>query len=356
MPPAATHQGGKSAGTNRNSRAIKPRTRRAHQGGGRGRQFYVRIKKIFPLIQDGKYPNCSTLAAALEVSIKTVKRDIEVMRDELELPIEYDSHRFGYYFTQPVERFPGVAVTEAELFELCVFQKLIEQYQGTPLQHRLELFLAKFEGHLDNQERFTLQSLDEVLSFRPFAPDDADLRLFEIITEAVRDRRAIKFQYRKPGAKLADVRRVHPYHLMQFNNRWYLLGLDQDRREIRKFVPGRMRDARLTEETFTRPTDFDPKTYFAASFGVMTGAGDYEVVLELTPWLADVLRGRRWHPSQVWTDLPGGGCHLKLRLSCLEEIEQWVLSWGSRATVLRPNALAERVAQTARELAERYAR
>jgi predicted DNA-binding transcriptional regulator YafY len=100
----------------------------------------------------------------------------------------------------------------------------------------------------------------------------------------------------------------------------------------------------------------NPKKHFDTSFGVMTGAGDYEVVIELDPWLADVLRGRRLHRSQVWTDLPAGGCHLQLRLSCLEEIEQWVLSWGTRATVLRPNALAQRVAQTARELAERYSR
>lgn len=353
IPHAETRRGGHIAGTNRNPRATTPGTRRTVRS-GRTRQPYVRMNKIFALLKDGKYPNCTTIAAALEVSAKTVKRDLEVMRDELQLPIQYDCHRFGYHFTRPVDHFPGVPVTEHDLFEICVVQKVLDQYQGTPFQQQLEVFLAKFEGHLDNQERFTLQSLDELLSFRPFAPDDADLRLFEIITGAVRERRVIEFHYRKPGQKSAAIRRVHPYHLMQFSNRWYLLGWDQDRREIRKFVLGRMRGARPTDETFIRPADFNPKSYFESSFGVMTGAGDYEVVIELDPWLADVLRGRRLHRSQLWTDLPGGGCHLQMRLSCLEEIEQWVLSWGTRATVLRPNALAERVAQTARELATRY--
>ncbi len=73
----------------------------------------------------------------------------------------------------------------------------------------------------------------------------------------------------------------------------------------------------------------------------MTGTGDYEVVIELDAWLTDILRGRKWHPSQVWTELPGGGSHLQMRLSCLDEIEQWVLSWGTRATVLRPQALRD---------------
>ena len=89
------------------------------------------------------------------------------------------------------------------------------------------------------------------------------------------------------------------------------------------------------------PKNFDPKKFFNHSLGVMTGTGDYEVVIELDAWLTDILRGRKGHPSQVWTELPGGGSHLQMRLSCLDEIEQWVLSWGTRATVLRPQALRD---------------
>jgi predicted DNA-binding transcriptional regulator YafY len=338
------------------------------EGGSRKRPPFERMKKIFGRLQDGKYPNCSTIAAEFAVSAKTAKRDIDFMRDRWELPIEYDHQKYGYYFTKPVERFPGVPVTEKELFALCVANKAIEQYQGTALQQPLELAFQKCMGQLDDQERFTLQNLDEVMSFRPFAPEDADLRLFELITEAIRERRGLQFEYRKPGEKVAEVRRVNPYHLMQFNNRWYLLAHDpklglpsvgepaagKQKSTIRKFVLGRMRVTQLTEDRFQVPKDFDAKKFFDHSLGVMTGAGDYEVVIELDAWLTDVLRGRRWHPSQVWTELPGGGSHLRMRLSCLEEIEQWVLSWGTRATVLQPTALRERLFKTTEELWQRY--
>lgn len=337
--------------------------------GGRKRPPFERMKKIFGRLQDGKYPNCSTIAAEFGVSAKTAKRDIDFMRDRWELPIEYDDQKYGYYFTKPVERFPGVPVTEKELFALCVANKAIEQYQGTALQQPLELAFQKCMGQLDDQERFTLQNLDEVMSFRPVAPEDADLRLFELITEAIRERRGLQFEYRKPGEKVAEVRRVNPYHLMQFNNRWYLLAHDpklglpavgepadgKQKSTIRKFVLGRMRATQLTEDRFEVPKDFDAKKFFDHSLGVMTGAGDYEVVIELDAWLTDVLRGRRWHSSQVWTELPGGSSRLSMRLSCLEEIEQWVLSWGTRATVVKPQALAARIARTAGELAARYA-
>jgi proteasome accessory factor B len=345
------------------------------------------MKKIFGLLQDGKYPNCNTMAIEFEVSAKTARRDIEFMRDRWELPIEYDDRKFGFYFSKPVDRFPGVPVTERELFALCVAQKAVEQYQGTAFHQPLELAFQKCMGQLDDGERFTLQNLDEVLSFRPFAPEDADLRLFELVTQALTERRVLEFEYRKPGEKTADVRRVHPYHLMHFSNRWYLIAYDTKHGQakgpdhlirrsdtfsparrrgspdhpgegqaegIRKFVLGRMKNTKLTEERFEVPADFDAKKFFEHSLGVMTGAGDYEVVIELDAWLTDVLRGRRWHPSQVWIELPGGASHLKMRLSCLEEIEQWVLSWGTRATVVRPQVLANRVARTARVLVERY--
>ena len=382
--------------------ALSPK-RRGSEPGGRKRPPLERMKKIFALLQDGKMPNSTTLAAELEVSVKTARRDLEFMRDRWELPIEYDEQKFGFYFSKPVDRFPGVPVTEKELFALCVANKAIEQYQGTALQQPLELAFQKCMGQLDDSERFTLQHFDEVLSFRPFGPDDADLKLFELITGAIRARRGLQFEYRKPGAKAADTRRVHPYHLMQFNNRWYLLAFDTkygsnpdlasagkkahlirpaatprnqmvssrhpssgprppsptpegegQAEGIRKFVLGRIREAQMTAETFTVPKHFDPKKYFDRSLGVMTGKGDYEVVIEMDAWLTDILRGRRWHPSQVWTELPGGGSQLKMRLSCLEEIEQWVLSWGERATVIAPTELRQRILHTLEAMLPRY--
>jgi len=115
-----------------------------------------RMKKIYGWLQDGRCPNCSTMAAELEVSHKTARRDIDFMRDRMNLPIDYDERRHGYFFTEPVDRFPGVPVTGKELFALCVAHKAIEQYRGTALRQPLELAFQKFMGQLDDQERFTL--------------------------------------------------------------------------------------------------------------------------------------------------------------------------------------------------------
>jgi proteasome accessory factor B len=240
------------------------------------------------------------------------------------------------------------------MFELYIMHQAIEHYRGTPLEQRLESFFRRFAGQLDNVERFTLEDLGDVLSFRPSAPEIADAKLFELLTRAVRERRCLSFDYRKPGEKKAECRRVKPYHLFEFGGRWYLHAYDPMRADVRTFVLGRMRDAVATDERFDRPKDFDPRKHLEKSIGVMAGKGDYQVIIQMDAWLTDILRGRRWHPSQVIDELPGGASQLRLRLGSLEEIEQYVLSWGTHATVIGPNILRERVAKVARQLAARY--
>ena len=78
------------------------------------------------------------------------------------------------------------------------------------------------------------------------------------------------------------------------------------------------------------------------------------MVVDFDKWAGELVRGRRWHPTQELTGLPGGGVRLQLRLTNLAEIERWVLSWGTHATVVSPERLRESFLQTADALRERY--
>jgi proteasome accessory factor B len=310
---------------------------------------------ILEWLLNKEYPNCSRMMREFGVDRKTAWRDIEFMKDRKKLPIDYDDERHGYFLSGPVPKVAAVSVTEREMFELYVMHQAIEHYRGTPLEQRLERFFRRMAGQLDNEEQFTMEDLGGVLSFRPSAPDEADAKLFELVTRAVRERRWLRFDYRKPGEREVERRRVQPYHVLEYGGRWYLLAYDPMRQDVRTFVLGRMREAVMLDERFERPKDFDPRKHLEKGIGVMGGTGDFQVVIQMDAWLTDILRGRRWHPSQVVEELPGGGSQLRLRLGCLEEIEQYVLSWGAHATVIGPQALRERVGKVARELAARYA-
>ncbi len=60
------------------------------------------------MIEDGEYPNCTKMTGAFEMSVPTLKRDIEFMKDSLKMPIEFDVLKNGYYFTGSLPHFPRV--------------------------------------------------------------------------------------------------------------------------------------------------------------------------------------------------------------------------------------------------------
>ncbi len=65
------------------------------------------MTRLHELLKAKRFPNCRKLAEALEISPKTIHRDIDFMRDRLGLPIAYDQHRFGwYYHKKPARKLP----------------------------------------------------------------------------------------------------------------------------------------------------------------------------------------------------------------------------------------------------------
>jgi predicted DNA-binding transcriptional regulator YafY len=316
-----------------------------------------RMMRIHALLKNGEYPNCTTIGTEFELCVRTVMRDIDFMRDRLELPIEWDGKKNGYYYTREVDQFPQLAMNEAETFALLVAHKAIAQYHDTPFQRPLEAAFRRLTGQLDQSVRFSMGSLGKILSFRPFAPDDADLKVFEALTRALRERRVLSFSYRNRAAAALQRRTVHPYHLACIDNHWYLLAFDLKRKAMRTFALTRMQKAELGRGRFAVARGFDADAHLRGSFGVFKGdpEGDYEVVVDFDAWAADEIRGRKWHPSQEVTELPRRWLRLRMRLNNLEEVERWVLSFGAHATVARPRALRERLVEVGREYARRYA-
>lgn len=312
------------------------------------------MHRIFHLIKDGTFPNCGGLARELEVSTRTIKRDIDFMKVRYRLPIEYDSRRYGFYFTGPVEDFPRVPMTEADMFALFIAQKAVAQYRGTSFGQPLEAAFRKLTAQLGDGSSYTLNNLDQALSFRPFAPGDTDIETFQMLTQALQDRRVVTFLYRNLGADRAQPRTVHPYHLACIDSHWYLFAHDVGRKATRTFVLTRMRDTAVTKRTFTISAAFDANEHLKGSMSVFKGTADYEVVVDFDRWAADLVRGRRWHGSQDITELPKGQMRLRMRLNGIEEAERWVLGWGTHATVVRPKALAERMRSIAGTLLDRY--
>ena len=325
---------------------------------GKARQVYsraplARVMRIHQLLQSGKYPNCTSIARELEVTPKTVMRDLEFMRTRFEWPIEYDAAQRGYFFSRPVAGFANAQVSESELFALLIARDAMAQYKGTPFQSPIEEALRKLAVAVEPKSEMA-DGVASLFSFRPVGADNANAPTFQMLADAVKERRVVRFAYRKVGGADVEAREVRPFHLPCCDNHWYLLGFDVNRNAIRTFALPRIRDLEVTDQSFVVPADFDAADYMRKSFSAYKGDDDYEVVIEFDAWASDIIRGRQWHASQEITEMPGGTIRFRMRLDGIEEALRWVLSWGVHATVIRPAALCNRVHETVVELAERY--
>ena len=65
------------------------------------------------------------------------------MRSQLGWPVEYDSKQRGYFYSGPVEGFPSVPMSEAEILSLLIAREAMAQYKGTPFHAAVEAALHK---------------------------------------------------------------------------------------------------------------------------------------------------------------------------------------------------------------------
>ena len=306
--------------------------------------------QIHQAIQAGGYPNASTLASQLEVCTKSINRDLEFMRDRLDLPIQYDGSRFGYFYSEPVSAFPTLHITEGELFALVVAERALQQYRGTNFEKPLLSALRKMEQSLPDTISLSLSDVDQTISFRTSSEPILDLQIFDTLAKATTARRQLEITYRKPGHQQAEQRVVDPYHLANINGEWFLFAYDHLRDDLRTFVPARIKTIRPTGKTFERRKKFSLAERLRGSFGVQSGKGEFDVVIRFHERVADYIREKKWHESQQLRELKAGGVELRLKLSSLAEVGRWVLSWGGDAVVVRPDELAQSVRQAAQRV------
>ena len=309
-----------------------------------------RFQEIFHAIKTGRYPNRTQLARSIEVTTKTIQRDLDYMRYQLSLPIEFDYARGGYYFTKAITDLPLFQLTESELVSIFVAQKALEAYRGTPFEQPLRTAFQKLQAAISNpgvRISISWEDLGSSISFRHFEAYLPDMTIFAELAKAIHIEEVVEFDYKKLDAKAFEKRTVEPWHLACVSGQWYLLGYDSSRGARRIFVLGRMQNVSATTRAFSnpRPGDKDIQQLFQNSFQIWQSENSKleRIVLRFSGRAVQLVRERNWHPSQRLQELADGNLEVTLTLNSLEEIVPWILSWGRQCEVIRPTRLHKKV-------------
>src|SRR5205814_8761998 len=123
----------------------------------------------------------------------------EFMRDRLELPLEYDGSRFGYFYTEAVNAFPTLQITEGELLALVVAEKALQQYRGTSFEKPLLSAIKKMEQSLPDTISLSLFDIEQTISFRTSAAQILNFEIFDALAKATAHRRQMEMTHRTAG-------------------------------------------------------------------------------------------------------------------------------------------------------------
>lgn len=247
--------------------------------------------------------------------------------------------------------------TPYELVSLYLAARLLARYSDESNPHvvtALEKLADALQPHASLVTRHIAQSAT-LVGARPVRDDY--VHAFEVITDAwLYGRKALLF-YQGSHDERATERLFSPYVIEPSGIGYssYVIGYDDLRGAERTLKLERIQSARLTDEHFTRPDNFDPYRLFATAWGIMWGQDHQEEVrLRFSARVARRLKESLWHPSQQLEDLPDGSCLFTVHIGSLTEITPWIRQWGADVEALAPQALRENLAAEAQALAALY--
>ncbi|GAB6898419.1 helix-turn-helix transcriptional regulator [Kineosporia succinea] len=188
-----------------------------------------RLLSLLSLLQARRDWPGQVLAERLDVSPRTVRRDVDRLR-ELGYPIAAAKGPDGGYRLEAGADLPPLLFDDEQAVALAVALRLAT-VSGAGVAEAATRALATVRQVMPSRLRHRIDTLDVTPIGRP---QEVDPQVLMALADAVRAREVVRFDY-------GDVlRRAEPHHLVSRHGRWYLLGWDPEKQDWRTFRADRM--------------------------------------------------------------------------------------------------------------------
>jgi predicted DNA-binding transcriptional regulator YafY len=170
------------------------------------------------------------------------------------------------------------------------------------------------------------------------------------VDAALRQRRVL-MQYDSISSRRTKEYKVDPLRLSYADGGVYLIAWVEEYGQVRTFSVERIRTLAILDEHF-EPRAL-PSEPFAHSLGVHSGP-PIPVEIEFDARVAEYVKGREWHRSQVIDERPDGSVLMTLTVSDDRPLRSWIHSFGPLARVVSPARLAQEIFEEIDEARDRY--
>jgi predicted DNA-binding transcriptional regulator YafY len=316
-----------------------------------------RLLSLLLLLQTRERTPAHELAAHLEVSERTIYRDLDAL-SAAGIPVYAARGPGGGCALMEGYRTTLNGLTEREVrtlflsgFPGAVADGALDRALGEVLRKFLTALPASQRDSADRARQRV--HLDAAPWFQPAGTSP----YLGILQDALWQDRSVSLTYRRRNG-VASARTVAPYGLVAKAGVWYLVAGVAG--ETRTFRVSRIQGAALMDELFDRPADFDLASYWSAWCATFTGGfSRYDVIVRIAregaPLLADLL-GESIHTLIAERGVPDGDGWLRVPLTfeTLAQARMSLLALGPCVEALEPDELRASLIETAAGIVARY--
>jgi predicted DNA-binding transcriptional regulator YafY len=297
-----------------------------------------RTLRLLSLLQTHRYWPGAELADRLEVSVRTLRRDVDRLR-ELGYPVEAHRGVDGGYQLAAGAAMPPLVLDDEEAVALAVGLQAAAQGGVAGVAEASVRALAKVVPVMPPRLRRRVEALRMATVPSTFSGGPAvDPGVLTAVAQACRDTERLEFGYAAADGTRSE-RLVEPFRLVPLGRRWYLVAYDLHRHDWRSFRLDRLTDPRRTGARF-RPRELpadDAAAYVRAKLRTLPTSYEVELLVE-APAEAVEARIGRWAGVEA---AGAGRCRLRMNTDSLDWAAFAVGTLGAEVTVVSPPELRE---------------
>jgi predicted DNA-binding transcriptional regulator YafY len=297
--------------------------------------YQAKIKRyvqICQLLEKSKYPTIAEMLtrindSGIKLAERQLRRDLESLRVEFGLDIQYSSVKKGYYLQNEEEAFP-------------YFLKLLEFSQNIDL---LQSYLKDGAG------------ISDIIEFEGYSSFKG-LQYIREIASSIQHTTETRLVYKRFDLEVTKSYKFEPYLLREYMNRWYVIGYLSETREIRTFGLDRIVDFQDLGIKFRKSGKNAVVSLFENVVGINACEGTMpeEIELVCNLYLGKLLQTLPLHESQRVIKVTDDEITLSFKLVINLELKQRLLMMATQSRVAKPQKLKEEMLDMMEEARNSY--
>ena len=270
-----------------------------------------------------------------EVSKRTIQNDINALEADYGILLDEKLKRGRqrlYRYVDTDYSLPLIRINDEERHKLQDAIRVLVHFEGEPMYDWARTLLMQIEGGLFDDES------TPVVSFQS-NPDLKGIDFFGKLLQAIIQKRVLKIEY-APFGKDSYTERVYPYHLKQFNDRWYLIAQAIGYDTYAHYALDRIESFEEIALKYKEP-EVDFSEYFDDVIGVTVPERlePVDVLLRVSNNRFNYIKTKPLHLSQRVVGEDKGHTTISINVKINKELIALILSFGPDIEVLSPISL-----------------